>query len=410
MTRYLSEGLGAQEPHFSQGIAELERAGGMPSADIRLTSEIMQKVRDKILALGLDPKDTTGPELYQALLTRLQADEAAVRTALGITDMAAVGDVLSTVCTFAAKLEVPKECFALKASVARRLLKKKPPKTAMKRLGYRSLDSLLKHESPAQIYAAALLFESPSWHKNFRDQYGSLQASDFESRAIAVVQPSSARWLQASSEYVATTKQNILCFKELGVIVVLPLEANIDGLALITLLLTLNAMNDIRAHSSFTKLQQVKPSFGKIVQQATLSEPLVDADLAGQPVSWRMIHRFFARFHPSGQQSVFEPHIQNEDLAWHEAEDILAQLAPTLSFWQGTQHVYMLDSGRPISCNILDVALNYCNHVSFEERAAHFLHDHLWHELMLRYLHQENLQSAVIGRLGRELEPELLGD
>src|SRR5205814_6194163 len=196
----------------------------------------------------------------------------------------------------------------------RRLLKKKPPKVAMKRLGYRSLDSMLKHEQPAQIYAAALLFEAPSWHKNFREQYANLQPSDFEQRSMIIAQPISKRWIEASATYVATAKQAVLCFKELGAIVFLPMETTLDGLAMVSLLLTLSAMNDIRAHSSFAKLQQVKPTFGKSMQQASFSGPFTNAQLAGQPVSWSMVHRFFARFKPADQPSVFEPHVQADDL------------------------------------------------------------------------------------------------
>lgn len=407
MTRYLSEGLGATEPRFSQDIATLERAGGMPSEDIRLTSEIMQKVQGKIAALGLDPKDTTGPELYAALHERLREDEARVRSALGITEDASSNDILTRVRTFAEKLELPKECFALKSAVAKRLLKKKPPKVAMKRLGYRSFDSMLKHEQPAQMYAAALLFESPSWHQHFREQYAGLQPGDFEQRTMVILQPESKRWTEASVAYVEASKQNILCFKELGAVVLLPMETELDGLAVISLLLTLSSMNDIRAHSSFAKLQQVKLTFGKSMLQASLSEPITNAELAGQPVSWRLIHRFFARGQ-GDQPSVFEPHVQAEDLQWHEAEDILAKLEPALQFWQDTQHLYLLHDGQPVSCNMFDVALNYCNHLPFEERAVHFLRDRLWHELMLRYLHQENLESAVLGQLNQDLESELL--
>ncbi len=68
----------------------------------------------------------------------------------------------------------------LKASVAKRFLKKKPPKAAMKRLGYRSLESMFKHETAGQLYAAALICGSESWQRTFRDQYAKLTPSDFE--------------------------------------------------------------------------------------------------------------------------------------------------------------------------------------------------------------------------------------
>src|SRR2546421_12580564 len=149
MTRFLSRALGAAEPAFSQGIQQLEQAAGRPGTDIRLTADILQRTRAKVSQLGLDPNDTTGRELYSALQERLRQDEQKVHSALAIAADAAPDDIIARVQQFLEKHEAPKNCFALKLSVAKRLLKKRPPKIAMKRLGYRSVDSMLKHEAPA---------------------------------------------------------------------------------------------------------------------------------------------------------------------------------------------------------------------------------------------------------------------
>jgi|SRR5579859_3839904 len=408
MTRFLSTALGAREPGFSQGIRALERAAGQPNADIRLTSELMQQLRAKIAALGLDPNDTTGPELYSALAERLKRDEATVRGALGIAADATGEDILRHVQQFLAKHRMPKSCFALKTSVAKRLLKKKIPKLAMKQLGYRSADSMLKHEPVAALYAAALITEPLAWQKSFRDQYVKLSPGDFETRDIAVVLPKTKRWQALARQYVNQTRHNLLSFPELGAVVALPIEQNLDGLAIATLLLILEEMNGIRAHSSYAKLQQVKPDFGKIIQQSSVSEPYTSAQLAGQPVPWRMIQRYYARFQDAYHPEIFEPHVQADDLAWYNGEEALAALEPSLAFWQDTQFLGLLhDDGTIVSCNLLDVALNYCNHLPFAQRVVHFVRDNLWHELMMRYLNQENLEAAVHRQLSAELEEPL---
>jgi hypothetical protein len=90
-------------------------------------------------------------------------------------------------------------------------------------------------------------------------------------------------------------------------------------------------------------------------------------------------------------------------LQWHDAEAVLADLQPALSFWQDTQYVCMLHEDEPVSFNILDVALGYCNRLPFADRIVHFVREHLWYELMSRYLHQENLEAAVHQQLSREL-------
>lgn len=404
MTRYLSSLLGAVEPMFGQSIQQLEQASGRPSADIRLSSEVMRKAKQKVAALGLDPADTTGPELYAALHQRLRQDDTRVREALGIAADATPEQIVQSVQQFLHKHEAPKTCFALKTSVAKRLLKKKPPKNVMKRLGYRSLDSMLKHEPAAQVYAAALMAESATWQRTFRDQYTRLQPTDFEQRTIAVLSPKTKRWVELSAQFTTQNRHNILSFKELGAVVLLPLQSRMEGLAIVTMLLSLTYMNDIRAYSSFAKLQQVRPEFGKIVQQTSTGELLTSATLAGQPVSWHMIQRFYARNQQAYHPEVFEPHVQPEDLSWHTPESVLAAfLQPALAFWQDTPFVATLHDGQPVSFNVLDVALSYCNQLGFGDRIIHFLRDNLWHELMMRYLNQENLEEAVHRQLSHAL-------
>jgi hypothetical protein len=403
MTRYLSSALGAQQPLFGQSIMELERASGHPSADIHLSSELMQKVRVKIGELGLDPSDTTGQELYGALQGRLKGDDTKIRAALGISEAASTSEILSHVQTFLQKYAEKTTTFALKPSVAKRLFKKKAPKNAMKRLGYRSLDSMLKHEAIGAIFAAMAITESASWQRAFYDQYAALQPSDFEQRAISVVYPQAERWERFAESFVGMAKHNILCFKELGSVVMLPISEKIDALTITSLLLVLHYMNDVQTYSSFAKLQQVKPTFGKVIQQSVASEPMTSATLAGQAVPWKVIQRYYGKLQSEQHPEVFEPHVQPEDMRWHEGEKILANLEPTLAFWQGTQYVCMLQDGEPVSLNMLDIALSYCNHLSFTDRIVHFVREHLWHELMSRYLHEENLESAVHQQLSRDL-------
>ena len=406
MTKFLSEALGAVEPVFSRGIQQLEYAAGRPGTDIRLTAEIIQRTRAKIGQLGLDPDDTTGPELYNALLQRLRTDETVAKKALGLAEDAAPDDIVARVTQYLGK-QVSDNSFTLKASVAKRLLKKKPPKTAMKRLGYRSVDSLLKHETAAQVYAAALITESNAWHRTFREQYVKLMPSDFESKKINLTHPKTKRWQELAREFVGGSRHNIVSFPELGTVVLLPIAETVDGLAVATLLLAAEEMNAIRAHSSYAKLQQVKPDFGKIIQKSSVSEPFTSAQLAGQPVSWRVIQRYYARFADAYHPEIFEPHVQADDLGWNSGETILAKLDSQLGFWQGTSHLGLLHDGAIVSCNVLDVALAYCNDLSFPERIVHFVRDNLWHELMMHYLHQENLETAVHQQLAGELTAPL---
>lgn len=410
MTRVLSELLGVPEPNFRLSLNRLERVSGLPSNDIRLSSEIGRASQAKLRELGLDPHDTTGPELYAALQERLKADDARLLAALRTASKDE--DVVSSVAHALRNVPVSKSCFALKAPVAKKILKKVAPKKAMKQLGYRSLESMLKHEPIASLYAAAWLVESNTWRKSIIDQYKSLQATDFESRDIAIVSPTSTRWQQLAGTVVAQKKHNVVSFKELGAIVLLPISSadQPPATATTTLLLALHAWNEIRASGTFLKLCQVKADFGGIVQTVVTDEPRLTAEMLDQPVPWQIIQRYYARFKDAFRSEIFEPHIQVEDLSWHSIEKVLTHLEPSLEFWKGTAHLSLLHEHQPVSFNIIDVALGYCNSLPYQNRIVQYFRHSLWNELLIRYLKHENVEQTVLGQLQSELvdEPALI--
>jgi hypothetical protein len=409
MTRILSELLGANEPYFRQGLDKLERASGHSSADVRLTADVVQASQVKLRQLGLDPHDTTGPELYAALEQRLKSDDAKLIRALKAASKD--DDIVASVAHALRTVPIPRSCFALKATVAKKLFKKSMPKKVMKQLGYRSFDSMLKHEPVASLFAAAWLLESVSWRKNFVEQYKHLKASDFESRDIGVINPSSARWQQLSKKVVAEKKHNVLGFKELGAVVILPLPDEQPPTATTaTLILALQSMNEIRAATTFLKLCQVKADFGSIVQTVVTDEPELSTELLDRPVSWQLIQRYYARFRDAFKSDVFEPHIQAEDLTWHSIELVLEHLEPSLAFWRGTQHLSFLHDHEPVSFNIIDVALACCNHLPYSQRIVHYARLSLWHELLLKYIGHESVEQTVLAQLQSELvtEPALI--
>lgn len=281
----------------------------------------------------------------------------------------------------------------------------------MKLLGYRSLDSMLKHESFAALLAAAWIVESAAWRKAMLEQYKRLAAADFETRDIIIVNPTSARWQSLAQKVVDEKRHSVLGFRELGAVILLPLPATVPPAITTTMLiLALKSMNEIRASSTFLKLCQVRPDFGAVVQTVVSGEPAFAADFLDEPVQWQIIQRYYARFREAFKGEVFEPHIQPEDLSWHSIELVLQHLEPSLGFWRGTGHLGVLHEHRPISFNVIDVALNYCNQLPFTQRITHHARLSLWHELLLKYLKHDGVEQTVLSQLQSELvtEPALL--
>lgn len=72
MAKYLQRILNAEEPKFTSGLTKLEKATGNSGVDTRLIADITEKSHKIMRHLQLDPNDTTGHELYNALLAAVR--------------------------------------------------------------------------------------------------------------------------------------------------------------------------------------------------------------------------------------------------------------------------------------------------------------------------------------------------
>ena len=407
MTRFLSESLQAPEPFFRLHLRRLEQAHGNPAADIKLTAAVDTTAKNKLVKLGLDPHDTTPQELYLALNARLAADDARLIKRLrttAATHISAEAEVVAGMVHALEALPLNKSCYALKPIAFRRLLKALPPKKTMKQLGYRSVESMLKHERAAGILAAATICEAPTWRKHIIEQYKKLTPRDFESRQLAIVHPDSKRWQTLATTAVDRQKYNLLAFPELGAIVLLPLPTTVPvGVVTASLALALHALNEVRASSTYLRLCQVRPDFGTIVQTVAQAEPQLKAHVLDKQVPWQLVQRYYARLQQHFREELFEPHIRLEDLSWHGVEQAMTLIEPSLHFWQNNAHIGVMHQRKAVSFNIVDVALNVCNSLSFEQRLHGYFQKSLWHELLLKYLNPTTVEQTVLA----ELQPQL---
>lgn len=406
MTRVLANLLGVEQLDFRATIQKLEHIAGKPSKDIRLATEVARLSGDKIAELGLDPKDTTSQELYYALQERFKRDNDIVRAALSIESDANVIESTKSVVAYVQKsMNQRNEVLALKNAVARKLIKQQPPKKTMRQLGYRSLDSMIKHEAAAHIIAAAFLCESPTWQKRFTDQYAKLQAGDFEIRAVGISVPTASKWVTFANQ--VDPEHKVFSVRELGAVVVLPVQDETQELSLIASII--NALNEVRSVSSYLKLQQVKPDFGAKLQAATVSVPLTSTEILNRKVSWRAVHQYFGRFTEKYDPLVFEPHVRETDLHWVQLDETLTSIHPVLHFWgDGLYAAYTDPDQHAVSFNILDVAQGCREGARFLQRSLTTMQAALWEELVIRYLDHANISEALASEL--QTEPVFIED
>lgn len=410
MTRFLADSLGVDSYAFRLALRQLEEAHGNPSADIYLSTDVLHATQNKLKALGLDPLDTTGKELYQTLLERIKANDAVLVKNLrtrAARYVSAEGEIVAGMVHALQEAPVSHTVMAMKSTSFKAIIKKAPPKRALKVLGYRSVDSFLKHESPATILAAARLTESASWQKQLVEQYKKLKANDFETRPVAIIHPDSKHWRELSAKSLERTKHNVLSFPELGAVVLLPLPNQVPaGVATASLALSLHALNELRAASTFLKLSVVRPDFGAVVQTIATSEPQLDAQVLDKSVPWQVVQRYYARMQHLFRDELFEPHIRLDDLAWPSVEKLLSHIEPSLTFWQQSTALATIHDHQPVSLNIVDAALNLCNMLPFEKRIVHHFQNSLWHELLLKYLKHDTVEQSILAQLQPQLAAE----
>lgn len=404
MSRVLAELLGVSEPELSGILLSLEEASGGPGVDIRLIAELSATVHQKTRELGLDPKDTTGRELYHALQALVAQHDMFLAQVLGARDSQNVKDVLPRIISAIQTLPIPRKCWAIKPSVIKKLLKKTPPKKVMKQLGYRSVDSMIKREATDEILGATRVLESLQWQHRFTKTYKQLSPSDFETRDIVIKQLDTAKWGSAVNTYIYAHHHNITHLKEFGSVLVLPLPVlTMPGLCVTLLPMILHYINEIRIYSSYFKLEQVKPHFGEIVAKTISEDPTEAANMAGQKIHWRTLSKHFGkaqRPHPD----EFQPHVQADDLYYRKAEDVVYRLEPALKFWENLDYVARSQAGvHPVSLSLLDNAVSYCNGLEYGQNILSHSQTSLWNELLLRYMDQESLEEQVLNQLSDDL-------
>jgi hypothetical protein len=136
-----------------------------------------------------------------------------------------------------------------------------------------------------------------------------------------------------------------------------------------------------------------------------LSEPTVShARLAGQPIHWRVVHRYYGTQHQDEHPEIFQPHVQPEDMAYRKAEHTLFRLEPALHFWQDTDYVALPQAeGEAVSFNLMDVAVNLVNRLPYEHRVAYHNREAIWNELHSRYLGQRALERHLLQQLDDQI-------
>lgn len=407
----LAKLLKAKEPLFSLSIRQLEQLSGREKMDVKLLAEIQQTANHRMKEIGLDPHDITGLELYRALENKITQDNERVTRIIGGKDHSDVNHIVPYIIKAAKATKTNWQCWALKRSVAKDMLREMPPKKMMKHLRYRSINSMLKNEPFDEIYTALRFTEGEDWLNQYNELFKKVSASDFESRKINLIIMDHDKWVDLAGSFTKKKLHNITHTKELGTIVVVPMHvSHMRGLTLKSLPLIYHYINEIRLYSSFFKLKSTKKNFGEEMVDTLIADPGDAAVLAGQNIHWRVIQRYFGKLKSEYHPEAFEPHVHPEDLHWRKAEEMLFDLDPKMGYWRDLDYVgLMQDDGRPVSFNMVDVSFGYSNEKTYDSRYTYHFRESLWNEIFMRYMGNKNLEKQILNQLDNDMiAPEAL--
>ncbi len=209
MSSILAQTLGRSEQAVTTAINKLEKLAGSPSEDLRLLSENKTALRNKILRLGLDPDDTTGEELYGAILQKYEIDSQSLEKTIGIQADSEFDKKISRAIELTKLIAGQQEAWALKAASARKLLRTCQPKRLMKQLNYRSLDSMLKREAIDKLLLTAPFCESMTWQKFFHQTAAKFDTADYTVQPIKLVILPESKFSQLAGPSSGITTSNL---------------------------------------------------------------------------------------------------------------------------------------------------------------------------------------------------------
>lgn len=411
MSKFLRDLLDAEEPLFSLSLRDLEKASGHQGVDVKLIADITRETHEAIRQLGLDHKNTTGKELYQALLARIEEDNERVTRLVGGKDSDDVRHIVPFLVSAANKAEFNRKVFVLKHDKAKELLRQMPPQKLMAKLGYDNIEDLFNGENFSEMYTALRFSEGPEWLNEYDELFKTVTSDDYEERDIEIVVMDHDKYVDLAEHFVAKKLHNVTHTKELGVIVVVPMKAErVKGLTLKTLPLLFHYLNEVKLYSTFFKLKsKTSKHFGETVMETLIADTGKAAQMAGQHVHWRVIQRYFGKLKDESHLEAFEPHVQPEDLHWRRAEHLLYELDPEMEFWKDRDWVGMNFEKGPVTLNFVDVALSYSNDIKYEDRYIYHFRESLWNELFARYMGMPNLEHQILRQLDNDMiSPEKL--
>ena len=359
-------------------------------------------VKNHLLKLGVSG-DASAKDVYDALISKIEADDNLVYEALGRPRFTEQGDC-TRVLNVVKKVAGEGRGFFLRKERAMEFVRNQPPLEVMKYLNYASVDEMLQKEDLFEIYSALRFVEGSEWLNNiFFKQYENLIPDDFEEREIEV-RALPEKWSKIAAVFVTKKKHNISHLKELGMIFVIPISLEISGELLRMISLIFHYFHEVPFYSDlFRKNAEFPETFAENVV-SLLRGDVIDRRLPeGEKTFWLVVQRYLAK-DDENDWRLFAPHINPEAIHWTKAGEDVLRLGETLnggkvdlSFWAGLDWVgdYFKDelgNDTLVSFNLVDTVMSLVK----EKEMVKYLYHHeeaLWNKVFTEYFSFDELEK-----------------
>jgi len=359
-------------------------------------------VKGHLLKLGV-AEDATAKEVYDALISKIEADNHLIFEALGQPCLTAKSDC-TRVLEVVKKVAGVNHGFFLRKEKAIEFLNNQPPLKVMKCLGYGSVGEMLEKEDLFEIYSALRFVEGNEWLNDvFFKQYENLKPGDFEKREI-VVRALPEKWAAIAAPFVERKWHNISHLKEMGVVFVIPVSLGISGELLRMIGLVFHYLHEIPFYSElFLKSVEFPETFAANIISFLRGDILDRRLQEGEKTLWLVVQRYLAK-DDENDWRLFAPHINPEAIHWVKAGEDVLRLGEALdgksvdlSFWAGLDWAgdYFKDeigNDTLVSFNLVDTVMSLVK----EKDMIKYLYHHeeaLWNQIFAEYFSFDELEK-----------------
>jgi len=387
--------------------AALEKATGKFGVLEAILKENDSLVDDRLKTLGLN-RDSSAHEVYDALISKVEADDVALLEYIGI-GTGDIGTKTQKVVDFVKRLHPPTRGIFLKKERARQFLIAEPPKKILAALGYKYVEEMLEKEDLLEVYSALRFLEDMEWlNTKFFKQYESLRPDDFEERQIEV-RALHPKWAKAAEKFVAKKYHNISHLKELGIIFIIPVFLGISGETMRSVTLLLHYLHEVAFYAGLFKKLSVDPaSFAKNLISLFRGDVVEHRPSEPSGEFWRprflVVERYLAK-DDENDWRLFEPRINPEAVHWYKAVldlagagDKISDFKNGLDFWKNIGPVgefFKTDVGVEVlvSFDIVDTAMAL---VKQRELLKYLYHQQeaLWNKVFTGYFGFQKLEEV----------------